>query len=113
MDDKTIRILCPRCGVNMQEDHQPLCGSDMADHAVRAELLPEKRREADTNHFGACPHCWGSDGMLNVRSNHFLVCQRCQTYWKIGSNLFSGWTFESEADWESSSQILLSYAEVE
>lgn len=49
--------------------------------------------------YGACPHCHAPGEILNVGRDHWGVCRRHMVRWRIGSNLFSGWQCESEADW--------------
>ena len=63
--------------------------------------------------FGGCPKCGKCDGFLNVARNHWAVCDAHKTTWSIGSNLFSGWLHETEADWQRSEYRLAHYSIVE
>jgi hypothetical protein len=50
------------------------------------------------NYFGGCPNCGGSDGYANIRRGHWFYCRDHQTRWCIGTNLFSSWRDETEAE---------------
>jgi hypothetical protein len=63
-------------------------------------------------YFGGCPLCGRTDGYINMAA-HWFVCDNHRTRWFIGTNLFSSWKNETEADWERGRQKLESYAEVE
>jgi hypothetical protein len=63
-------------------------------------------------YFGGCPLCGRTDGYMNIRAAHWFVCDNHRTRWFIGTNLFSSWKDETEADWERSRQKLESYTEV-
>ena len=54
----------------------------------------------ELSHLGACPQCHDAGACLNVRKDHWGCCTRCSTRWRIGSNLFSSWQHETEADWQ-------------
>ena len=64
-------------------------------------------------YFGGCPHCGASDGYMNVGREHWFVCNRHKTKWRIGSNLFSGWKDEGEAEWTRNEYRLENFMEVE
>jgi len=53
-----------------------------------------------------CLICGRATEILNVGREHFAVCLPCKTYRHIGSNLFSGWKFETPGDWAKNRQIL-------
>jgi hypothetical protein len=53
----------------------------------RPELTPDE----DVDYFGGCPHCHGTDGMVDVRGNHWFICRRHLLRWCGGWNLFSAW----------------------
>lgn len=79
--------------------------------ARHTELNPDRIDRAD-NHFGACPHCGGSDQFLNIGRNHWMVCERHGVKWPIGSNLFGCWRSETEDDWKRNAEVLRGYAHV-
>jgi hypothetical protein len=54
--------------------------------------------EASDGYFGLCPKCHKSDGYINVGRNHWGLCEEHRTKWCIGSNLFSSWRDEHEAE---------------
>ncbi|MEQ9002335.1 MAG: hypothetical protein RIE74_02100 [Pseudomonadales bacterium] len=58
------------------------------------------------NHFGGCPKCHGDAPYLNLRRDHWFYCARDRLAWKIGSNLFSSWRYESEQDWQRNADML-------
>ena len=64
-------------------------------------------------YFGGCPNCGGVDLILNVSSNHWGICDEHLNCWWIGSNLFSSWREESEAEWAANSNHLSQYQIVE
>ena len=66
-----------------------------------------------SGYFGACPTCHRHDGMLNIGREHWFVCHEHRARWSPGSNLFSGWRDEDEADWLVNRAKLAGYAEVE
>ena len=66
-----------------------------------------------TEYFGGCPECGQTDGYLNVRSNHWFVCDTHRTKWCIGANLYSSWHDETEADWRRNDEKLAGYRDVD
>ena len=70
----------------------------------------ESRRITTDEYFGGCPKCGKCDGFLNVDRNHWAVCDTHKTTWCIGSNLFSSWHDETEADWQRNEKLLASYS---
>ena len=64
-------------------------------------------------YFGGCPYCGANDGHVNVEREHWCVCNRHKTKWRIGSNLFSGWKDEGEAEWTRNEYRLENFMEVE
>jgi hypothetical protein len=48
--------------------------------------------------WGVCPVCRDNDGYLNVGRNHWFFCREHKTKWCVGSNLFSGWRRQTEAE---------------
>ena len=72
------------------------------------------RRECSD--FGDCPECGCGESevlMLNVGRDHWQYCPRHKTRWLIGSNLFSSWRHETEADWQRNREVLEGCREVE
>ena len=69
----------------------------------------QKYKIASQHYFGGCPECGNTDGYVNVRSNHWFVCDRHMTRWSAGANLFSGWREETEADWQRATEKLANY----
>ncbi len=63
-------------------------------------------RKPDTENDFRCFQCDDLTTILNVGREHFAVCLPCKTYRHIGSNLFSGWKFETPEDWAKNRQIL-------
>lgn len=53
-----------------------------------------------------CPQCGGSTSFLNARWDHWGICENCKLRWRIGSNLFSSWQEEAEADWQRNAEML-------
>jgi len=66
-----------------------------------------------TDYFGGCPHCGANHGFLNVRAEHWIVCDAHQVKWCVGSNLFSSWKDENERIWRRNAEKLLGYSKVE
>ena len=66
-----------------------------------------------TEHFGGCPECGRNDGFLNTGPGHWFFCDAHKTKWCEGSNLFSGWRDETEADWQRNADVLAGCREVE
>lgn len=65
-----------------------------------------------TKYFGGCPECGKQDEYLNVGRSHWAVCNRHKFTWSIGTNLFSSWHEETQADWRRNAEKLASYREV-
>ena len=64
-----------------------------------SEVVQFKPKQ-EPGYFGGCPECGGDDGCLNVGRNHWFKCDEHKTTWWVGSNLFSFWREETEADWQ-------------
>ena len=76
--------------------------------------FPSARANVTTDeYFGGCPHCGKNDELMNVGREHWFVCNRHKTKWRIGSNLFSGWKDEDEAVWTRNEYRLERFMEVE
>lgn len=74
----------------------------------------EQTKPINTEHyFGGCPACGRSAGYMNVRSEHWFVCDVHRTKWCAGDGLFSDWTSESSRDWKRNAARLEKYEEVE
>jgi len=75
------------------------------------EIDPLQRDQQQ--HFGVCPVCFASDGYLNVGSTHWFVCHEHRVRWYAGSNLFSSWRRESQAQWDENWDRIRAYPDVE
>ena len=62
-----------------------------------------------TEYFGGCPECGQNDGYLNIERDHWFFRDAHKTTWRPGSNLFSSWRHESEADWRRNGGHLEGY----
>jgi hypothetical protein len=51
-----------------------------------------------TDYFGGCPKCGRNDGLFNAGRAHWFVCHEHKVTWTVGTNLFSGWRDETEAE---------------
>jgi len=74
-------------------------------------LFPE--RVTTDEPFGGCPKCGKLDYYLNVGRDHWAVCDTHRAKWHIGSNLFSSWHHETEADWQRNRYRLAEYVSVD
>ena len=75
------------------------------------DLFPQ--RVTTDEYFGGCPQCGKNNGFLNIGRGHWFVCDDHKTTWLIGSNLFSCWRDETEADWQRNDYRLAEYSNVE
>ena len=76
--------------------------------------LPGARAAITTDaYFGGCPYCGANDGYMNVERDHWCVCDKHKTKWRIGSNLFSDWKDEDENVWMKNEYRLANYMKVE
>jgi hypothetical protein len=66
-----------------------------------------------TDYFGGCPHCGANHGFLNVRAEHWIVCDAHKVKWCVGFNLFSSCKDENESVWLANAEKLASYSKVE
>src|SRR5271168_5516417 len=48
--------------------------------------------------LGGCPHCDCNDGMINIGKSHWVYCKTHMVRWTIGTNIFSGWRDQTEAE---------------
>ncbi len=55
-------------------------------------------RTQTEHYFGGCPECGDQDGYTNVGRSHWIFCKEHRTKWCVGSNLFSSWHEETEAE---------------
>src|SRR5271170_3970543 len=62
-----------------------------------------------TDYFGGCPHCGANHGFLNVRAEHWIVCDAHKVKWCVGFNLFSSCKDENESVWLANAEKLASY----
>ena len=79
----------------------PVGATVAADHA-----------EPTTDYFGVCPTCHKNDGCLNIGRTHVFVCHEHRVRWSVGSNLFSSWKDETQADWDANAKRICGYQEV-
>jgi hypothetical protein len=49
-------------------------------------------------YFGLCPVCHETDGYANSGRAHRFYCKKHKTSWCVGSNLFSSWRGQTEAE---------------
>ncbi len=76
--------------------------------------FPGVRANVTTDaYFGGCPYCGANDGHMNVGREHWFVCNRHKTKWRVGSNLFSAWKDEDPAVCTRNEYRLENYMEVE
>ena len=64
-------------------------------------------------YFGGCPACGSGGNMANIGRDHWAACPVHMTKWWIGSNLFSSWREEKQADWDRNARELSGYVEVQ
>lgn len=86
------------------------------DHADMLRAGRDRRASQGSEefaYFGNCPVCRREPEYVNVHMTHWMICGRCKTKWRIGSNLFSSWHDETEADWERNRALLATFREVE
>ena len=48
--------------------------------------------------FGLCPVCHETDSCVNAGRSHRFYCKEHKTSWCVGSNLFSSWRGQTEAE---------------
>jgi hypothetical protein len=65
------------------------------------------------HHLGGCPECGRNDACLNVRADHYCVCDVHRVYWPAGSNLFPEWRSETDQRWRANRKLINSYRRVE
>ncbi len=85
--------------------------------ATNAVLSEEEQQildsEAARYHFGACICGRLPDLRANLGSDNYMACSVCQTFWCVGSNLFSDWRVETEEIWARNRAMLAGYTEIE
>jgi hypothetical protein len=70
-------------------------GGRIMDQPQRRASMNDEQKTTDS-YFGGCPHCGGNDGYTNVGRCHWFFCKAHKTKWLFGSNIFSGWRWETE-----------------
>ena len=78
---------------------------------ARREFVLHDSADPDFQHFGVCPVCGETDGLLNVGKDHYFVCHDHRLFWAVGSNLFSAWQQETDEDWERNAELLGRYTQ--
>ena len=61
---------------------------------------------APTEFYGGCPACGLCRGYFNIGRCHWGVCDRHQTKWLVGENLFPSWKEEDETTWQKNTDLL-------
>ena len=69
---------------------------------MKDNLNPSNTRDP----FFGCPQCGKTSKCLNIGRDHWCYCTDDRVTWMIGSNLFSSWRDETEADWAANRQFL-------
>ena len=64
------------------------------------------------DYFGGCPECGGTHGCYSIGRDHWYVCHDHRTKWDVGSNLFSSWKTQTEAERRKNAEMLAGYTEV-
>jgi hypothetical protein len=65
------------------------------------------------DYFGRCPQCGcGFNAYVNIGRSHWFYCEADKIKTLVGSNLFSSWRYETEADWERNYEKLKDYKEI-
>ncbi len=85
----------------------------------REKEMNERRKELLTgdedNYFGHCKFPEHEMINRNVKDRngfgktHIMCCDECKICWCIGHNLFSGWRYETEEDWNRNYEIIKNY----
>jgi len=91
--------------------HQRPAGLSQGDGRNRG--MSEVADLTTVDHWGGCPKCLSHDGYLNLDREHWFKCDSHRVRWLVGSNLFSSWRFESQADWWRNGDRLAGYRIVE
>ena len=80
--------------------------------AAQARNVTNDRDVTEDNYFGVCPACGRTDGCLNIGRVHWFVCHQHKKKWSVGSNLFSSWRDQTEADWEANFHRIKDYEDI-
>lgn len=49
-------------------------------------------------YWGGCPTCERHDGYINIGRGHWFYCAEHKVCWWVGSNLFSSWKDQTDAE---------------
>jgi len=82
----------------------------MPDEVVNGESRNDESR--NDHYFGVCPEC-GKVEYVNIGRQHWMFCLEHKVKWLIGSNLFSSWRDETEAEWQRNAEVLEGFREIE
>lgn len=63
--------------------------------------------------FGACTKCYSASNIkpFNYFKNNYLACEKCKTYWYVGT-IFSSWRHESHELWRKNAKKYGKYEEI-
>jgi len=75
---------------------------------MSAVIIPWPRRFS-RHYFGGCPVCGETDGYRNFGEVHWFFCNTHCKRWSPGSDIFSNWQMEGEADWQETQRLIGSY----
>jgi hypothetical protein len=56
-----------------------------------------------------CKHEGHEVRLINVGRSHYAVCDKCETFIWLGSNLSSSWRYENETIWQKNAELLERY----
>jgi hypothetical protein len=67
----------------------------------------------EVGYFGGCPTCGANDGYLNCGRAHVFYGAEHKVAWDYGSNIFSSWRFESEAEQRAKYELIEDFELIE
>jgi hypothetical protein len=88
------------------------------DSTIHPGMIPAGLVAGIDDRFGLCPQCVEAGDFeehfpyVNVRSNHWKICDKHQMCWCWGANVLSGWKNETEEHWRRSAALLEPMTEV-
>jgi len=63
---------------------------------------------------GICPRCGKSGGLTYyIGRDHWCACKACKVRWFTGSNIFSGWRYMTDDDYEEHYELLKDFEDAE
>ena len=77
-----------------------------------APETPDRASHVGDDEFGNCPICGHTNGYRNIYKAHWFYCNIHRVKWLFGINMFSGWRYEDQSEWEDNARYLANFRDI-